>query len=437
MKKLFSLLMGLILLLSVIAITVPQNVKANDLSPFSVVDEMIKYENSSEWSKIPNLWSQDRKDIYSSFVENKENLENKIGMFNIKKAEITNWKELDPEYVSPYTDVKQEAKFYYVAVNTEVHREDTFFVNGINYHLVAVVLENGNWKIAQFSTAPVDIFEAEGKGFGTYDEREMANMLKQRHHGKIINRQGEIIGNGDFSPRDESVSTTYGLYSEPESEPEPDPVETEIIIDDPSIDQNSEPAQTTDPDSSEIINYSIADHKKPTYIKVYMTSSHNKTYYGCYGCTRSIVFDTYVDNVLPNEWVSSWPANSLRVGAYAAKMYGWYAVYYPLANAVGAHVYDDTRSQVYKAATSKSSTNSAVDYTNGKGIHRRDNKALFLTEYRAGYYRSGGKSLGIVWQNGTNYWANQGKSVTWMLSYYYDGSSKVGGTGRTFEYFSY
>ena len=37
-----------------------------------------------------------------------------------------------------------------------------------------------------------------------------------------------------------------------------------------------------------------------------------------------IDFKEYVKHVLPNEWVPSWPWESLRSGAMAAKMYAWY-----------------------------------------------------------------------------------------------------------------
>lgn len=36
-------------------------------------------------------------------------------------------------------------------------------------------------------------------------------------------------------------------------------------------------------------------------------------------------FRTYVKEVLPNEWISSWPVDSLRAGAEAVKEYGWWA----------------------------------------------------------------------------------------------------------------
>ncbi|MGM0836336.1 MAG: hypothetical protein ACQEV7_09275 [Bacillota bacterium] len=119
-------------------------------------------------------------------------------------------------------------------------------------------------------------------------------------------------------------------------------------------------------------------------------------------------------------------------------MYGWYAVYYPLASAFGAHVYDDTRSQVYIYGSERSSTSTAVIDARGIGIHRKDTQALFLTEYLAGTLGSAGtRSTGKVSQYGSKYLAEQGWFVNEILGYYYDGSSKVGGTAKTFEYFTY
>jgi hypothetical protein len=40
----------------------------------------------------------------------------------------------------------------------------------------------------------------------------------------------------------------------------------------------------------------------------------------------SVPFETYVEDVLPNEWISSWDADSLEAGAMAVKTYGWYWV---------------------------------------------------------------------------------------------------------------
>ncbi|MGD8732724.1 MAG: metallophosphoesterase, partial [Anaerolineales bacterium] len=93
-----------------------------------------------------------------------------------------------------------------------------------------------------------------------------------------------------------------------------------------------------------------------------------------------IDFKEYVKHVLPNEWISSWPWESLRSGAMAAKMYAWYWI------AQGgkwddADVYDSTCDQVYNPAVSYASTNQAVDDTWNWRLTRND--SLIQTQYRA------------------------------------------------------
>ena len=51
-------------------------------------------------------------------------------------------------------------------------------------------------------------------------------------------------------------------------------------------------------------------HGAPTTILVYRVSRDR---------VDRVAFKTYVKNVLPNEWISSWPSASLGAGAMAVK----------------------------------------------------------------------------------------------------------------------
>lgn len=382
-------------------------------SPFSVMEDFIKYENQQEWSKIPALWDKVNEKSLKSFVSNRENKLNNIGLFNIKKAKIVRWKELNPNDARHYSFVtNQSAKYYYVAVEYQVRKEDKYHLNGINYHLAVITQDNREWKISQFSTAPVDLFIEEDLDFGTPDEKEMALILKQRFKGEFVNRSGRILEINKATP--EQLLKERGQS----------PLSTQKIKEKLGIMDDSISIQTH-------------DHTQPADIRVYITQSKNVSYYGCSGCVRRPGFTYYVQNVLPNEWGPSWHPNSLKTGALCAKMYGWYGFYYPLASSVGADVYDDTRSQVFLVNTSLTATNYAISNVAGIGIHRKDNKALFLTEYIAGSYATGGKSGGKVWQWGSKYFADNGQLPYQILSYYYDGSSKVGGSGKIYEFFTY
>jgi len=138
-------------------------------------------------------------------------------------------------------------------------------------------------------------------------------------------------------------------------------------------------------------------------------------------------FNDYVKHVLPNEWVPSWPGESLRAGAMAAKMYAWYWI------ARGgkwsdADVYDSTCDQVYNPAVAYANTNQAIDFNWFWRLMR--NGELFQTSYRAFYDQCvaaglAGNCLG-QWETYYHAIGNNGYDLlTWdeMLSRYYQGSA--------------
>ncbi|MFI0373005.1 SpoIID/LytB domain-containing protein [Actinomadura sp. 1N219] len=104
--------------------------------------------------------------------------------------------------------------------------------------------------------------------------------------------------------------------------------------------------------------------KLPTTILVYWVSL---------GQVDRVSFKTYVKNVLPNEWVSTWPKESLRAGAMAVKNFGWYwALHSTRKTSWGEcfDVYDTTSSQVYRPGSAKAPTSAAVDATWGTRMTR-------------------------------------------------------------------
>jgi hypothetical protein len=96
-----------------------------------------------------------------------------------------------------------------------------------------------------------------------------------------------------------------------------------------------------------------------------------------------INFKQYAKHVLPNEW-GLWPADSLKAGAMAIKMYAWFMI------ARGgkwkdADVWDSTCDQVYNPNFEYSSMNAAVDAIWDQALSQEN--AIFPTYYRAYYYQ--------------------------------------------------
>ncbi|KQL18428.1 SpoIID/LytB domain-containing protein [Cytobacillus solani] len=391
------------------------------LNPTDVVKKLVEFENNQDWTNLSNLWSADMRDTISEFLNNPENKKQHIGLFNIEKASLVAQKEIPEEYKMLFPNMDESSLLYYIAVDYKVFEEDVFHMNGVNYFLVELVNENNDWKIKQVQNAPIDILKSYELGFNSEDEKAMLDVINKRYKGEYFNRNNTVLEINRLS--EDELTKIRGK----------EPLTKEQISEKVGLDETSSTSQSL------VSIATTADHVAPSSIKVYMTQYTNTNAYGCSAsCVKSVNFSSYVKNVLPNEWRIEWPSNSLKTGALAAKMYGWYGVYYPLASPVGAHVYDDTRSQVYLYNTERAATTTAVIEVDGIGLHRKDNKALFLTEYVAGTSGSPGtQSSGRFSQWGSKYWADKGWLPYEILGYYYNGSSKVGGSGKEFEFFNY
>ncbi|MFC5835875.1 SpoIID/LytB domain-containing protein [Nonomuraea insulae] len=156
------------------------------------------------------------------------------------------------------------------------------------------------------------------------------------------------------------------------------------------------------------------DTKLPTTILVYRKSLDR---------VERIEFKTYVKNVLPNEWVSSWPSESLKAGAMAVKNFGWYwALHSNRKTASGQcfDVYDHTSSQVYKPGSAKAVTSAAVDATWGTRLTRSGK--IFRAQYCSTTTACGNWVTGDwMSQNGSRDKARAGWSYSRILKYYYTG----------------
>ncbi|MFI0791845.1 SpoIID/LytB domain-containing protein [Micromonospora rubida] len=139
------------------------------------------------------------------------------------------------------------------------------------------------------------------------------------------------------------------------------------------------------------------------------------------GRVDRVDFKTYVKNVLPNEWVTSWPNASLQAGAVAVKSYGWYWALHSTRKTSGGQCYDvrdDTADQVYRPSSAVSSTSAAVDSTWSTRMTRSGN--ILRAHYCATTTACGGWVTGDwMSQYGSRDLANAGNNYQAILHYYY------------------
>ena len=100
---------------------------------------------------------------------------------------------------------------------------------------------------------------------------------------------------------------------------------------------------------------------------------------------RQYDFDFYATHVLPDEWISSWDADSLGAGAIAVKTYAWYRAEPGHAYSGGAgcaDIQDSTADQVFDPSWSNANTDQAVYATFGSTLWKGSD--VFLSQYYAG-----------------------------------------------------
>ncbi len=162
----------------------------------------------------------------------------------------------------------------------------------------------------------------------------------------------------------------------------------------------------------------------PATIKVYVPSAATKI--------QTISFQTYVENVLPNEWIPSWDGDALKAGAVAVKSYAWYWVthfggYLNGNPATCFDVADDTNFQVYRANSATSRTTAAV--LASWPVTARVGGRVLQTFYRA-YLNSASEACGAFADGTTlSQWgtqncneSNTGNKYNVILAkYYYPG----------------
>ena len=184
-----------------------------------------------------------------------------------------------------------------------------------------------------------------------------------------------------------------------------------------------------------------SDTSPPSTIRVLVYANHdsNGEGVGAPSGIQTIAFSTYLKGVVPNEWESSWLAESLKSGAMAAKTYGWYWVNHFGGTYNGGcfDVTDDTYFQRYDGSLTAASTDSAVDATFSSVM--TEGGHIFQAAYLASIDASDPSNFDTcgefttsqqqeLSQTGSQSCAQAGDTYQAILALYYKGNSVSPGT---------
>lgn len=138
---------------------------------------------------------------------------------------------------------------------------------------------------------------------------------------------------------------------------------------------------------------------------------------------QTLGFKEYCEDVLPNEWMPDWNGESLRAGAIAIKMFGWFHSLHPITEDGFTFDVDNTTNfQEFKYKTGRLVTNQAINDT-WRIVFVPANKEVKALDYRAGYPDN--PNWAFVRSNrmaqwGSQYWASvAGLPYLSILNLYY------------------
>lgn len=138
---------------------------------------------------------------------------------------------------------------------------------------------------------------------------------------------------------------------------------------------------------------------------------------------QTVGFQEYCKDVLPNEWMADWNAESLRAGAIAVKMFAWYHTLHPSkAEGFTFDVDNTTNFQQFKYLSGQYVTDKAVNDTWNMVYVPQDGTVAEL-EYRSGFPNRENRGFlgsGVMSQWGSEYWGRVAKlTFSAILNLYY------------------
>jgi len=139
---------------------------------------------------------------------------------------------------------------------------------------------------------------------------------------------------------------------------------------------------------------------------------------------KTVPFDQYVYDSLPNEWMPSWTQESLQSGAMAVKMFAWYKILHPTTLDGWTFDLDNTTNfQTYREGNRFAATTEAHDRIRDLAFTAADGTIVELN-YRAGIREDPNwqyRNANMMAQWGSQYWALRDYNMLRILQWYYVG----------------
>ncbi|MFV0496871.1 MAG: hypothetical protein ACK5L0_01700 [Candidatus Fimivivens sp.] len=141
------------------------NIDANE----ALVREFVQ--STGDWDKWVSFYTSSARQMYEDFISNGKNVSNNVGILTATAADVVSIEQIDNMYaprffeLADFYESEDNYETYLVGMDMKVKEDTEYFYNGINYKLVVLVNNGGDWEIGGQSGAPVEVMvKSEGAG---------------------------------------------------------------------------------------------------------------------------------------------------------------------------------------------------------------------------------------------------------------------------------
>ena len=223
--KLKSVLFVFLMLFLIISVsnTVMASDTQEDLAETQIRNH-IDYINAKDWVNFINTYTNDQHLIWTEFLQDNNNIENHIGILNIKTASVIEIEEINPKNIYSISGLDElysendvfsnDIRTFVVGLDCIVYDENEFFSNGLNYFLFVMKQENQKWYVDQMTSIGdpgnyIDLGYLSSANFleyeGIYESKNQAFSEDQINTQKKQGHLEEYIINGENIFEDEMV----------------------------------------------------------------------------------------------------------------------------------------------------------------------------------------------------------------------------------------
>lgn len=367
-----------------------------------VIHEMVSSENSQSWENFASCWVEDEEAEFNILFNDRVYLQENEGVICVTSAEIYSLDEISVENIpaiileDDQLNMYAEKKYFLAGIDYGVSNVSKYFYNGVNYRLIIMAKENGEWKVAGRHDASGLLEGWQNNSYFTEvinnDNTNVAlEIRKARMAGYVIDSNmclNHIHGAAIYGYRPGYTATTR------------------------------------------------CPHTRPSTVKVRTGSSGNSY--------TSPTLEDYIKDVMPNEWViSTTGAAALQAGIVTIQQYAvWNSVYYQKYPDYSYDLRANSGDQNYVAGSYsnlatryRTKIDDAYDAVGNIHMETGSNSSLFQSQYAS---TEGNYTYGRLFQDEAKTMASNGYTYKQILSYFYDNTAQLGISNiGTVKYVSY